>query len=146
MFFVYPLSCFILGIFLGRGMPEYKFSGSSEIEAELNKVSVQEPVIINDEPWLREKNLQEEEVAPEQYVMNPSAIQQMESDAVLEKEYYVALLNDYVVVYHADRETIYLFTDIKVGELPEEIRVKLENGIPMMEEGALYDFLENYTS
>lgn len=64
----------------------------------------------------------------------------------IQKGYVITLLNDYVVVYHGDGETVFLFTDIKSGELPEDICEKLTEGLRLPDEGTLYDFLENYTS
>lgn len=148
LFFVYPAICFVLGVILGYAMPEYGYSGSEELKLQINRVSAQGSPIINDEQDKVDviEQQSQKEPFPHQQVINPSAIQQTEGEGNQGEGYFVTLLNNYVVVYHGDRATIFLFTDIKAEELPREIQINLENGISMENEGALYDFLENYTS
>ena len=148
LFFVYPAVCFILGIILGYAMPEYDYSAGEEVKQQINRVSTQGSPIMNDEQDKVDVTEQQSPKEPflHQQVINPSAIQQTEGESTPGEGYFVTLLNNYVVVYHEDRATIFLFTDIKAEELPREIQINLENGISMKNEGALYDFLENYTS
>jgi len=51
-----------------------------------------------------------------------------------------------VVVFHQDGTTVFLSTGICVSDLPKEVQEELESGMLFQDEGALYDFLENYTS
>lgn len=63
-----------------------------------------------------------------------------------EEIYYLAELNGYVVVYQNDGNTVYEYTDILVGELPENIQEKVRSGMQIKGTDKLYGFLENYTS
>jgi len=151
LFFVYPLLCFALGFFVGEALNEKEKNGSDTHIMQENLSASAPPVIVYDEKDAA--ILQKEMIVQEQNVMNPSAVSQLEEEELNEKAaemisegYYVASYNDYVVVYHNDRKTIYLFTDMKVQELPVEVQGELSDGIYMKDEGELYDFLENYTS
>lgn len=63
-----------------------------------------------------------------------------------EQVFYLVAEDHYITVYTQDMQEVYLYTDIKVTELPcqlqeEIIQKKLING-----EDALYHFLESYSS
>lgn len=61
-------------------------------------------------------------------------------------EYVIVEEGDYLTVYHADRETIYEYTDIRYSDLPDPLRQKIRKGYCMRDEAALFGFLENYSS
>lgn len=60
--------------------------------------------------------------------------------------FYLAILNNEVVVYLEDKETIYIHTGIEVAELPEALRMELIQMHWVENEESLYDFLETYSS
>lgn len=60
--------------------------------------------------------------------------------------FYLAILNNEVVVYLEDKETIYIHTGIEVAELPEALRMELMQMHWVENEESLYDFLETYSS
>ncbi len=60
--------------------------------------------------------------------------------------YYLAYLNGYVVVYYADKHTIYEVTDIELTGLPEEVQGEILEGKYIQDVKDLYGFLENYSS
>lgn len=62
------------------------------------------------------------------------------------QKYYIKLERGCVTVYYSDKETVYEYTDINLADLPEDVRIKVINGMPIKDEKALYDFLENYSS
>lgn len=61
--------------------------------------------------------------------------------------YYLAILDNKVVVYRGDGETVYMETGIMAQDLPSEVLQELltQRRIVNTEE-ALYDFLESYSS
>lgn len=61
--------------------------------------------------------------------------------------YYLAILDNKVVVYRGDGETVYMETDIMAQDLPSEVLQELliQRRIVNSEE-TLYDFLESYSS
>ncbi len=130
LFFVYPLCCFVLGVFTGNVAQ------------------------INDEPELiqmEESNVSQEvvEEIPES-VMNNHALSQI-SVTTLETEeslegYYITIHEGYVMVYASDKTTLFLATNIRSEELPADLKEELEVGRYVGDEGELYGFLENYTS
>lgn len=54
--------------------------------------------------------------------------------------------NGSITVYYSDKKTIYSYTDIPAEALPEAVRQELYNGKEINSLGALYDFLETYSS
>ena len=129
LFFVYPMCCFIMGIFTARRIP-------SKEEAE---------IVMETEISVSEEVLQES-------VMNNHALLEIitegdESDQESKEEGYFIILQDgYVTVFTTDRVTIYMTTGIDADALPEEVEANLRNGMYISDEGKLYDFLESYTS
>lgn len=63
-----------------------------------------------------------------------------------ETYYYLAILQNKVVVYQADGKTIYMETDILAQELPPEILQELLQRRVVNTLEDLYDFLESYSS
>ena len=151
LFFVYPACCFLLGLFMGN-----VFKAEYGTEIAFSEPQLRQEMTGNIDAEYRDDNTAEHEVnvktnrkesLPGQYVMNHNAIQEMiENDRTMENGYYMTLLEGYVVVYHGDRQTIFLATDIKAEELPADVQADLNAWMYMDDEGMLYDFLENYTS
>lgn len=62
------------------------------------------------------------------------------------KSFYVVAINDLIVVYKEDRETVYQYTNIRLSRLPERLQQEIIGVMYIADEESLYDFLENYTS
>ncbi len=60
--------------------------------------------------------------------------------------YYVCAENQYVVVYYADKRTVYDATGIPVKNLSEADQQKLAEGFCIESEEELFSLLESYTS
>ena len=130
LFFVYPLCCFVLGVFTGN------------------------ITNVNDEPELirmEESNVSYEvvEEVPES-VMNNHALAQISVTTLetgeMQEGYYITIREGYVMVYASDKTTLFLATNIQEEELPADLKEELEAGMYVEDEGELYGFLENYTS
>lgn len=90
-------------------------------------------------PWVEPlaKQLQQLEAVPES---TPST-------AVLTPYQFVICEDDgYLIVYCADRETVYETTDIRFEDLPLKLRQEVQEGKLMYSEQELYNFLESYSS
>lgn len=61
-------------------------------------------------------------------------------------KYYLIAENDYVTVYYIDKSTVYEYTNIVVGELPDDLKTEIRNGKYISTLDELYSFLENYSS
>lgn len=64
----------------------------------------------------------------------------------MEETYYLLAYNGYVVVFLEDMETIYLYTDILLENLPFELQQEIISAKQIIGEEELYHFLENFTS
>ncbi|MDE5745978.1 MAG: hypothetical protein K2I21_00185 [Acetatifactor sp.] len=62
------------------------------------------------------------------------------------KSFYVVAINDLIVVYLEDRQTVYQYTNIRLSQLPEQLQQEIIGVMHVTDEESLYDFLENYTS
>lgn len=62
------------------------------------------------------------------------------------EEFYLAVENNYVVVYEADKKTRFMSTGIPVQSLSDELAEELLNFKYVGSEAELYDFLESYSS
>ncbi|MCM1120752.1 MAG: hypothetical protein NC543_15475 [bacterium] len=62
------------------------------------------------------------------------------------KSFYVMAVNDLIVVYKEDKETVYQYTNIRLSELPERLQQEIIGVMYIADEESLYDFLESYTS
>lgn len=60
--------------------------------------------------------------------------------------YYICLKGGQIVVYEADRKTIFEYTDIVYDGLPEDLQEEIAEGKYIADQKALYSFLENYSS
>lgn len=64
-----------------------------------------------------------------------------------EEYYYLAILNNKVVVYLADGKTVYMETDIMAEDLPADVLQELLTQKRLINaEEDLFDFLESYSS
>ena len=129
LFFVYPMCCFIMGIFTDQWI-------SSKEKAE---------IVVETEIFASEEVMQES-------VMSSHALQEIApgndgfDQECKEEGYFIILQDGYVTVLATDKVTIYMTTGIDADVLPEEVKEELKNGIYISDEGTLYDFLESYTS
>ena len=62
------------------------------------------------------------------------------------EEFYLAVENNYVVVYEADKKTRFMSTGFPVQSLSDELAEELLNFKYVGSEAELYDFLESYSS
>lgn len=60
--------------------------------------------------------------------------------------FYLAVQDHEVVVYLEDQETVYINTGILLETLPEELQIEIMEMRFVEDEGALYNFLETYSS
>ena len=65
---------------------------------------------------------------------------------VLPYKYCLYIENGAVTVYYSDKKTVYSYTDIQAENLPDNVRRELYGGMEIDSLGALYDFLETYSS
>lgn len=63
-----------------------------------------------------------------------------------EEGFYLMVADHYVIVYKADRKTIYMNTDILLSSLSSELQAEIIRGKYMEDERTLYNFLESYSS
>lgn len=61
-------------------------------------------------------------------------------------DYYILVEDHYLVVYMGDKKTLYMYTEIKLDELPQTVQQEIINGMYMESEEKLFDFLESYSS
>lgn len=61
-------------------------------------------------------------------------------------DYYILVEDHYLVVYLGDKTTLFMYTDIKLEDLPQNVRTQVIEGMYMESEEKLYDFLESYSS
>lgn len=62
------------------------------------------------------------------------------------ESFYIVAVDDLLVVYLEDRETVYQYTNIHLSQLPEQLQQEIIKVMYISDEESLYDFLENYTS
>ena len=151
LFFVYPACCFIFGLMSGFIIYENRDSKAAAENNEIqHNVFVEQESSEEYESGGREDKTEDtqNESMSGQYVMNPNAIQEIPNTEVAgeSKGYFITIAEDCVIVYHGDKETIFLTTDIRAAELPMDVQRDLEGWMYVADEGMLYDFLENYTS
>ncbi len=65
---------------------------------------------------------------------------------LLPYKYCLYIENGAVTVYYSDKKTVYSYTDIQAEDLPDSVRKELYSGKEIESQGALYDFLETYSS
>ena len=62
------------------------------------------------------------------------------------ENFYLLVENEYINVYYSDLKTVYLYTDILLSDLPEDIQQDILNKKYIESEEELYNFLESYSS
>lgn len=65
---------------------------------------------------------------------------------LLPYKYCLYIENGAVTVYYSDKKKVYSYTDIQAETLPDSVRRELYGGMEIESQGALYDFLETYSS
>ena len=60
--------------------------------------------------------------------------------------YYIKNMDERLVVYRSENDSIFMETSIEIYLLPEDVLLDLEDGIFFENEEKLYDFLESYSS
>lgn len=63
-----------------------------------------------------------------------------------EESFYLMVENNMVNVYYSDRKTVYMYTDIVLDTLPEEIQNEIIGAKYIRSPMELYNFLESYSS
>lgn len=110
----------------------------------------------------------EEEI--EEYTVSPSLVEQekgfvsaslesfSEDKIIVQKNYeiveeeeepdffFLVAEDNRVTVYKSDMKTVYLYTDIKMDSLPDDIQSEILDRKYMEDEAELYNFLESYSS
>lgn len=72
----------------------------------------------------------------------------VEAEGTAKKEdgYYLTEEDGFVVIYLADKKTVYEHTSIKTLNLPEKLQKELQSFKKIPDLKSLYGFLENYSS
>lgn len=60
--------------------------------------------------------------------------------------FYLAVMDNEVVVYLEDMKTVYINTGIELSSLPEDLQMEVMQMMWIEDEESLYDFLETYSS
>ena len=63
-----------------------------------------------------------------------------------EPGYYLMVADHFIVVYRADRQTLYMNTDILLEDLDDALQAEIMQGKYMASEEEVYHFLESYSS
>lgn len=92
----------------------------------------------------RELALEQEQLLAENDDQEPEVTESAVGAATC--EYVLGEEEGYIIVYYADKETVYSNTDIRIEELPSGLQKEISGGKPVYSEGELYDFLESYSS
>ena len=96
---------------------------------------------------LKQQENTAEVVQPPKSVITQGEAQEAPAEAPTPGDgYYLAHLHGYVVVYYADKHTIYEVTDMELTTLPEEVQGEILEGKYIQDVKELYGFLENYSS
>lgn len=61
-------------------------------------------------------------------------------------EFVLCEEDGYIVIYYADKETVYADTDIQLEHLPDRLQLEIKEGKLIYSERELYNFLESYSS
>lgn len=62
------------------------------------------------------------------------------------EDFYLLVENEYINVYYSDLKTVYLYTDILLSDLPEDVQQDILDKKYIESEEELYNFLESYSS
>lgn len=62
------------------------------------------------------------------------------------EDFYLMVEDDYISVYCGDLKTVYLYTDIYMNDLPENLQQEILDKKHINDKEELYNFLESYSS
>ncbi len=77
---------------------------------------------------------------------SPELIEVSKTVEQITEGYFVHVLNDTIVVYYADKSTVFEATGISILDLPEEDQIRLRQGIFVDTQEEVFSILEAYTS
>lgn len=77
---------------------------------------------------------------------SPELVEVSKTVEQITEGYYVHVVNDMIVVYYADMETVFEATGISILSLPEEDQIRLRQGIFVDTKEEVFSILEAYTS
>ncbi len=77
---------------------------------------------------------------------SPELVEVSKTVEQITEGYFVHVLNDTIVVYYADRSTVFEATGISILNLPEEDQIRLRQGIFVDTQAEVFSILEAYTS
>lgn len=61
-------------------------------------------------------------------------------------QFYLMAIDGQISVFESDKTTWYMDTGIMIEDVPDMIRIQLEEGMGFVSEEELFSFLENYSS
>lgn len=100
----------------------------------------------NDEP-LKQSSFEKEAILEvSEHLHSLSEESSLENDATKQGQFFARNEDGYLVIYRCDTMERYDETAILVCNLPESWQRKIEEGLFFLNEEALYEFLENYSS
>lgn len=73
-------------------------------------------------------------------------IQKNYEEPVIKEGFYLVAEDNCVVVYQTDMRTVYLYTDIEMDSLPQNVQDEIMHLKYVDSESKLFDFLESYSS
>lgn len=79
--------------------------------------------------------------SPEKLVVTKNYYSNLQNE-----NFYLLVENEYINVYYSDLKTVYLYTDILLSDLPEDIQQEILDKKYIESEEELYNFLESYSS
>jgi len=97
-------------------------------------------------PSLTDQEKGFEEVALNSFSEEKVVITKYYRSAPQEEDFYLMVEDDYITVYRGDLKTVYLYTDIYMQHLPEELQQEILDKKYIANEEELYNFLESYSS
>ena len=93
------------------------------------------------------KRTEQELASNQQKIQEESNDNAVKSDAVVKPYEFVLCEEDgYIIVYNADKKTVYSKTDIRLDNLSVQLQKEIIAGKPIYSESELYNFLESYSS
>lgn len=96
-----------------------------------------------------EKRMEQEAALKEeasQKAQEDNAASQESAVVAATYEFVLCEEDGYIVVYYADKETVYADTDIQLAQLPAQLQGEIKEGKFIYSERELYNFLESYSS
>ena len=88
-----------------------------------------------------------EVIEPNITMEEPSILLEVEANAEnVPFQYYLILEQDYIVVYYADKQTVFERTDIHSDELSESDYLRMKDGLYLKDQKELFGILQGYSS